>query len=139
VGSDPSSKIRSDPDPSHRKCARIRPDQGQNTWIPAQIPATKDRQNTVNLRFIMLVPTTKPSDTRTSWDWWHRICSMSPLLFRLSSRRAAKKQHLDFIADHCQLTRNANDGQGWTCIRKARTPRAAMVNVVHHTEDALRI
>ena len=27
---------------------------------------------------------------------------MSPLLFRLSSRRAAKKQHSDFIADHCQ-------------------------------------
>ena len=47
MGSDPSSRIRSDPDPSHRKCARIRPDQGQHTWIPAQIPACKQSENTV--------------------------------------------------------------------------------------------
>ena len=47
MGSDPSSKIRSDPDPSHRKCAGIGPDRGQNTRIPARIRARKQSENTV--------------------------------------------------------------------------------------------
>ena len=47
MGSDPSSKIRSDPDPSHRKCAGIGPDRGQNTRIPARIRACKQSENTV--------------------------------------------------------------------------------------------
>ena len=46
MGSDPSSKIRSDPDPSHRKCAGIGPDRGQNTRIPARIRAYKQSENT---------------------------------------------------------------------------------------------
>ena len=61
---------------------------------------------------------------------------MSPLLRRLSSRRAAQKQNLDFIADHCQreVQMMAKGGH-----KEARTPRAAMVNVVHRTEDSLCI
>ena len=61
---------------------------------------------------------------------------MSPLIRRLSSRRAAQKQHLDFIADHCQREVQM---MAKVDMRKARTPRAAMVTVVHRTEDALRI
>ena len=63
---------------------------------------------------------------------------MSPLLFRLSSRRAAQKQHLDFIADHCQREVQMM-AKGGDNLRKARTPRAAMVTVIHRTEDALRV
>ena len=51
----PSAQFWWDPDPGAKKPAGIGQDRGKNTWIPARIPATKDRQNTVKLRFIMPV------------------------------------------------------------------------------------
>ena len=64
---------------------------------------------------------------------------MSPLLRRLSSRRAAQKQHLDFIADHCQREVQMMSKGGHKEGTYPNLARAAMVNVVHRTEDALRI
>ena len=53
-------------------------------------------------------------------------------------RVAANATDLDFIADHCQREVQMM-AEGGDNFRKARTPRAAMVTVVHRIEDALRI
>ena len=43
---DPSAQFWWDLDPGTKKTGGIGRDRGKNTWIPAQIPATKDRKNT---------------------------------------------------------------------------------------------